>query len=763
MQGPNSRTFVRFFCDNSLSRSLLLGITATVCGMIMLLGVFHYSQSYSSALKKVENNAIKHIQSIADVLSIPIWNIEYDTVDRIISVASETNIVLRMQIKEPNGKLIVDKISNASAPADKIISNDIYYNDQKIGQLTTHLSFATFKKEQQQQLINYLFIIFVLLLSILTLTHKLLEIYLKKPLVQLSKMINQLRAGTYPENYPTFRTREFQHIATNFKQMAKQVAQRENELTKINTQLSENIEERKQAEYHLRASQEQFSLIAACTMDGIIDRNFGQDFLKYTPQWKSLLGYTDAELTNSLAVWLDRLHPEDRAVAIKLSNGEGHDAAGRAEMEYRIKHKNGEYRWFLERSQVLNDQNGTPCRFIGTHSDITPKKQDEQRLISTKEMLQNIINCMPSLIVGVTEQLTVALWNDMVEGSTGIMANDAEGKQFRELMPELSFIEQHIQKSFDTVTPVTVPKVTSVQKGVPVTYDIVIFPVTISTKHVAVLRIDDISERLRMEERIVQTEKMASISGLAAGMAHEINNPLGGILQGVQNIQRRFSTDIVPNIRTADELDVSLNKMNQYMEQREIFGLLDGVAECGKRAASIIANMLEFSRSSNTKRIPCSVHSIIDKSIELAANDYLLKKQQKFDQIEIIREYDNTVSQISCAPQEIEQVLLNLLKNAAQAFATTIPAVEHPTIVITTQQSASGVMITVADNGPGMNEEIRKRVFEPFYTTKPVGDGTGLGLSVSYFIITNNHSGTISVTAAQNQGSTFNVYLPHAM
>lgn len=763
MQGPNSRTIVQFFFGNSLSRSLSLGITVTVCGMIMLLGVFHYSQLYSSALEQVERNAIKRTQRIADVLSIPIWNIEYDTVDRIVSIASEANSILRMQIEEPNGKVIIDKISDASLPADKIVSNGVYYNDQKIGQLTTHLSFAAFKKKQQQQLINYLFIICVLLLSILILTHRLLEIYLKNPLLQLSKMIDQLRTGTYPEHYPTLRTRELQHIAINFKEMAKQVALRETELTKINTQLHENIEERKHAEYQLRTSQEQFSLIAATTMDGIIDRNFDQDILLYTPRWKDLLGYTDAELTNSISVWLERIHPDDRALIDSLASGNQYDSTGRAEMEFRIKHKDGNYRWLLGRAQLLKDQNGTPYRLIGTYSDITPKKRAEQRLISTKEMLQNIINCMPSLIIGVTEQMTVTLWNDMIEGSTGILAKNAEGKRFREILPELSFIERHIQKSFNAVTSITVPKVTSIRNGVPVTYDIVIFPVTISTKHVAVLRIDDISERLRMEERIIQTEKMASISGLAAGMAHEINNPLGGILQGVQNVQRRFSTDLAPNVRVANELDVSLEKMKSYMEAREIFGLLDGIAECGKRAASIVANMLEFSRSSNIKRIPSSVHSIIDKSIELAANDYLLKTQQNFGQIEIIREYDDAVSQISCAPQEIEQVLLNLLKNAAQAFATTVPAIEKPTIVITTQQSASGVMITVADNGPGMNEDVRKRVFEPFYTTKPVGDGTGLGLSVSYFIITNNHSGTISVTAAENQGSTFNVYLPHAM
>lgn len=763
MQGPNSRTLVRFFCGNSLSRSLLLGITVTVCGIIMLLGVFHYSQLYSSALEQVEKDATSRTQRLSEILSIPIWNIEYDTVDRVISVFSESMNILRIQVEEPNGKVIADKISDSSVHADKIISRDIYYNDQHIGRLTTHLSFAAFKEKQHQELINYLQTIGFLLIALLIITHSILEIYLKKPLEQLSKMIDQLRTGTYPEHYPTLRTRELQHIAINFKEMAKQVALRETELTRINTQLYENIEERKHIEYQLRTSQEQFSLIATTTMDGIIDRNFDQDFLLYTPRWKELLGYTDAELTNSVSVWLDRIHPDDRALVDSLANGNLYDPAGRAEMEYRIKHKDGDYRWFLGREQILKNQNGTPYRLIGTHSDITPKKRAEQRLISTKEMLQNIINCMPSLIVGVTEQMTVTLWNDMVEGSTGILAKDAEGQRFRELLPELSFIERHIQKSFKTVTPVTVPKVTSIRNSVPVTYDIVIFPVTISTKHVAVLRIDDISERLRMEERIIQTEKMASISGLAAGMAHEINNPLGGILQGVQNVQRRFSTDLVPNIRVADELDVSLEKMKSYMEEREIFGLLDGVAECGKRAASIIANMLEFSRSSNIKRIPSDVHSIIDKSIELAANDYLPKKQQKFDQIEIVREYDDAVSQISCAPQEIEQVLLNLLKNAAQAFAATVPPIEKPTISITTQQSASGVMITVADNGPGMNEDVRKRVFEPFYTTKPVGDGTGLGLSVSYFIITNNHSGTISVTAAQDQGSTFNVYLPHAM
>lgn len=763
MQGPISRTIVKIFCGNSLSRSLLLGIIATVCATITFIGIYHYSQSYCSALTQVEKRAVDRTQRLAEILAIPIWNIEYDTVTRIIAVFSESDTVLRIQVEEPDGKLIADKISDPTLHTDKVISRDIFYNNQHIGRLTTHLTFDSFKKEQRQELINYLYVIGFLLIAILFFTHQLLKLYLKKPLLQLSKMIDQLRTGTYPEHYPTLQTKELQKIALNFKEMAKQVALRETQLTHINNQLYQNIEERKHIETQLRTSQEQFSLVAASTMDGIIDRHLGQDFLLYTPRWKELLGYSDAELTNSLSVWLERIHPDDRAKIEKISRAEQYDEDGRTESEYRMKHKDGKYRWFLGRSQLLYDQEGEAYRFISTHSEITPKKIAEQRLISTKEMLQNIINCMPSLIVGVTEDMTVSLWNDTIEESTDIVPEAAEGKRFRELLPELAFVERHIRTSFDDNTPVTVPKVTSMRKEAQVTYDIVIFPVTIGTKRVAVLRIDDISERLRMEERIIQTEKMASISGLAAGMAHEINNPLGGILQGVQNIQRRFSPELPPNVRAADQLNLSLEKMNTYMEQREIFSLLDGVTECGRRAASIIANMLEFSRSSNIKRIPCDIHSIINKSIELAANDYELKTQHYFNRITIVREFDSTVSEISCAPQEIEQVILNLLKNAAQAFSAAEPPVANPILIITTQPSAAGVMITIADNGPGMSEEVRKRIFEPFYTTKPVGDGTGLGLSVSYFIITNNHSGTISVTAVENKGSAFNVYLPKAM
>ncbi|MCG8530539.1 MAG: PAS domain S-box protein [Desulfovibrionales bacterium] len=731
--------------------------------MFLISMMFHYTQNYLVTITHEEQTAINQTDNLAKILVLPVWNIDYDTVDRIIAVSAQFEPILRIYVEEPTGTIISQQITNATAKADKIITRNIMYNDQLLGRVTAHLSFDTLREAQQTDLFYHMAFLAALLIILLIVTHAMLTLYLRRPLEQLRGMINQLRIGEYQTSYAPPETGELRSIAENFVAMANEVATREHDLTQINSALEQQIEERKRIEQELRASQEQFSLVAASTMDGITDLTPNSTTISYTARWKELTGYSDEELTNSLATWVERIHPDDREGILEISTGKNIDNAERHEREYRFMHKDGTYRWLLGRTLAIRDEHGEVSRIIGIHSDVTAKKMAAQRLLATKEMLQNVIDDMPSLIIGFTEKLLVSLWNTNAEATTGITAEEAIGKPFSKLFPELSYVERHVQQALSEQKTITVPKVTSMRSGAPLTYDIVIFPVCEGAKARIFLRIDDITEKLRMEEMIIQTEKMASISGLAAGMAHEINNPLGGILQGVQNVQRRFSPDLAPNIKVAGELGCSLQQIGQYMERREIFSLLDGIAESGKRAASIIANMLEFSRGAGVKRVSVNIHDVIEKSIELASNDYSLRKQQRFTEIEIVREYGSTVSQITCSPQEIEQVLLNLFKNAAQAMASATPPIQHPKLVITTEQTSSGVAISVADNGPGMEEDVRKRIFEPFYTTKEVGEGTGLGLSVSYFIITNNHSGTISVTAAKDQGTTFNINLPAAI
>jgi signal transduction histidine kinase len=253
---------------------------------------------------------------------------------------------------------------------------------------------------------------------------------------------------------------------------------------------------------------------------------------------------------------------------------------------------------------------------------------------------------------------------------------------------------------------------------------------------------------------------MMSVGGLAAGMAHEINNPMGGILMGAQNLLRRISPAIKKNKEVARECGTTIEKINKYMEKRQLIKMLDGIREMGGRAARIVSNMLSFSRRSDSKKLPVDLKKLIDKTVELASNDYDLKKKYDFKHIEIKKEFDEDLPRVYCIGTEIEQVILNLVKNAAQAMMGTDKGSKAPGITFRLKNLGDLVQMEVEDSGPGIGAEECKRVFEPFYTTKQVGEGTGLGLSVSYFIVTDNHHGEMSIDSVPGQYSRFIIKLP---
>jgi signal transduction histidine kinase len=243
-------------------------------------------------------------------------------------------------------------------------------------------------------------------------------------------------------------------------------------------------------------------------------------------------------------------------------------------------------------------------------------------------------------------------------------------------------------------------------------------------------------------------------------MAHEINNPLGIISQGVQNIFRRLDPQEQRNQEIAAEMQIDLLNMKRYVESRKIFIYLEGILEASKRASSIVANMLQFSRMSHQSKTNANVKDLIDQTIDLVGNDYELKKKYDFKQIKISTDYDLHQEELFCNITEIQQVILNLLKNAAHALYEKKTPEFVPSIIIRTRCSETILRIEIEDNGPGIPESIRSRVFEPFFTTKEVGVGTGLGLSVSFFIITKNHFGTIELESQTGIGTKFIIQLP---
>jgi len=288
--------------------------------------------------------------------------------------------------------------------------------------------------------------------------------------------------------------------------------------------------------------------------------------------------------------------------------------------------------------------------------------------------------------------------------------------------------------------------------------EITMSAVSIASQVVIQVLVRDITERKRTQEILVQTEKMMAVGGLAAGMAHEINNPLGIILQGSQNIRRRLGMRLAKNKTIAEDLGLDLAAMQHYLEKRSIYSYLNSIQKAGERAAKIVRTMLAFGRSNqDNAKAACNLNELLEETLELAASDYDMKKNYDFRKVEIRRRY-GTLPPVQCARTEIGQVFFNIIKNAAQAMAAA--STPHPEITIATASNGRQVVLTFEDNGPGISEATQSSIFEPFFTTKPVGEGTGLGLSVSYFIITTHHNGSIEVASAPGKGARFTITLP---
>ncbi len=393
-------------------------------------------------------------------------------------------------------------------------------------------------------------------------------------------------------------------------------------------------------------------------------------------------------------------------------------------------------------------------------ASIVELRAKESDLSKTKNYLNNIINSMPSVLVGVDSAGLVTEWNAAAEKVTGIPAENARGKALDLVYPGLISQLEEVYKTIQEKKPYKAEKLMSWVNDETRYSDIMVYPLVTNGLEGAVLRIDDVTSRVRIEEMMIQTEKMMSVGGLAAGMAHEINNPIGGILQSVQNIFRRISPDLQQNILAAKEIGMDLGSVRLYLQKREIFAFLEGIRDAGQRAAHIVSNMLNFSRRSHPHCEPTRLDLLLNNTLELAAHDYDLKKKYDFRHIKIVREFANDLPEVPCMPTEIEQVILNLLKNAAQAMMEQNDPLKTPQIILRLRAEGKSAIIEVEDNGPGMEEKIRKRVFEPFFTTKEVGVGTGLGLSVAYFIINNNHQGTMAVDSTPAVGTRFTITLP---
>ncbi|MGE4289236.1 MAG: PAS domain-containing protein [Salinivirgaceae bacterium] len=450
------------------------------------------------------------------------------------------------------------------------------------------------------------------------------------------------------------------------------------------------ITEQIKTQQALKASEERYQLAIAASNLGIWDWFTDSDEVYYSDLWKLQLGYQPHELEGKFETWKELLHPDDKWQAVALIEKYLKHPQGQFVTEFRLRHKDGHYVWIHNRAEALVDEQNKVKRMFGTHLDITKAKLAQLELNNYQQKLEHLVHERTNELMQSNEELNSANEELMV-------INEKLANQKQEL-------EQTLERLKKT------------------------------------------------QSQLIQSEKMASLGVLIAGIAHEINNPINFISCGIDGIKIYLE-----QINDCIDDCISKQKMNSQVKEAQLTKtsadeirqtlntLIEGMELGVSRTVSIVNGLRSFSRSDETNIQQFDLHPLIDNTLLILYNQYK-------NRIEIQKQYGD-IPKLNGFPGQISQVVMNLIINAIQA----IPA--QGTITISTKTKGEKVQLTVQDTGTGIPENIRNLIFDPFFTTKEAGKGTGLGLSISYNII-KEHKGVIKVESEPNQGTRFIVELP---
>ena len=266
-------------------------------------------------------------------------------------------------------------------------------------------------------------------------------------------------------------------------------------------------------------------------------------------------------------------------------------------------------------------------------------------------------------------------------------------------------------------------------------------------------KVQETLEELKVtQSQLVQSEKMASLGELTAGIAHEIQNPLN-FVNNFSEVSQELMKEMQDEIKKGDQEEAL--EIGNDIEQN-----LEKIHHHGQRASEIVKGMLQHSRSSSGTRELTDINTLTDEYLRLAFHG--LRAKDKSFNAKLETHFDKKLKKIEIIPQDMGRVILNLITNAFYAVneKNKLEPVDYePKVSVSTKKTKKGAVITIADNGNGIPQEALDKIFQPFFTTKPAGKGTGLGLSLSYDIV-KAHGGELKVETIENEGSTFNIYLP---
>jgi len=495
-----------------------------------------------------------------------------------------------------------------------------------------------------------------------------------------------------------------------------------------------DITERKKFERELKESEEKFRNLFERVRHGLFISSKEGKFIDCNQALLEMVGYENKEEFLNIDIAKDLyVNPEDRRKFQRLTEEQGFVK----DLEVEFKKKNGEKIIVLLTAHVKRDEKGRVIGYEGLNIDISERKRMERELKEANEFLTNLIESSVDGIIVTDMKGNILIFNKGAENILGYNAEEVVGKMnIRSIYPP--GVATEVMEKLKSPDYGGMGKLTSF----PIAHrrkdgDLIEGDLSASLiydengKEIASVGIfKDLRERLRierelreMQQALLQSEKLAAMGKLTSQIAHELNNPIYGIMNTLELLR----TEVPPESKRRRILELSLSET--------------------QRLAEMLRNMLSFSKPEEEKRRPVKINELVEGIL------LVMEKQMRESNIKVETYFDQTLPEVMASTNQMRQVMLNLLKNAKEAMP------KGGILSVRTSQEDHKVMVAIQDTGVGIPEELRDKIFEAFFTTKQKVKGVGLGLSVCYGII-KDHGGEIRVESEVDKGTTFTILLP---